>query len=73
MDKGIHYQGRRWGGSDIYNVDANYNSYETGSASYDYDNEDQKTTKLIYQEDTFDKVRMSKINHMISWNKEIIV
>ena len=40
---------------------------------YDYDNEDQKTTKLIYQEDTFDKVRMSKINHMISWNKESIV
>ena len=40
---------------------------------YDYDNKDQETTKLIYQEDTFDKVRMSKINHMISWNKEIIV
>ena len=40
---------------------------------YDYDNEDQETTKLVYQEDTFDKVRMSKINHMISWNKEIIV
>ena len=40
---------------------------------YDYDNEDEGVTKLIYQEDTFDKVRMSKINHMISWNKEIIV
>ncbi len=40
---------------------------------YDYDNKDQETTKLIYQEDTFDKVRMSKINHMINWNKEIIV
>ena len=40
---------------------------------YDYDNEDQETTKLVYQEDTFDKVRMSKINHMISWNKGIIV
>ena len=40
---------------------------------YDYDNKDQETTKLIYQEDTFDKVRMSKINHMISWNKGIIV
>ena len=40
---------------------------------YDYDNEDKGVTKLIYQEDTFDKVRMSKINHMISWNKEIIV
>ena len=40
---------------------------------YDYDNEDQETTKLVYQEDTFDKVRMSKINHMISWNKSIIV
>ena len=40
---------------------------------YDYDNEDQETTKLVYQEDTFDKVRMSKINHMINWNKEIIV
>lgn len=40
---------------------------------YDYDSEDQETTKLVYQEDTFDKVRMSKINHMINWNKEIIV
>ena len=40
---------------------------------YDYDNEDQEITKLVYQEDTFDKVRMSKINHMINWNKEIIV
>tara|TARA_B110000977_G_scaffold54087_1_gene73642 strand:+ start:684 stop:1523 length:840 start_codon:yes stop_codon:yes gene_type:complete len=40
---------------------------------YDYDNEDEGVTKLIYQEDTFDKVRMSKINHMINWNKEIIV
>ena len=40
---------------------------------YDYDNEDQETTKLVYQEDTFDKVRMSKINHMINWNKSIIV
>ena len=40
---------------------------------YDYDSEDQETTKLVYQEDTFDKVRMSKINHMISWNKESIV
>jgi hypothetical protein len=40
---------------------------------YDYDNKDQETTKLVYQEDTFDKVRMSKINHMISWNKSIIV
>lgn len=40
---------------------------------YDYDNEDQETTKLVYQEDTFDKVRMSKINHMISWNRGIIV
>lgn len=40
---------------------------------YDYDNEDQEITKLVYQEDTFDKVRMSKINNMINWNKEIIV
>lgn len=40
---------------------------------YDYDNEDKGVTKLIYQEDTFDKVRMSKINHMINWNKSIIV
>ena len=40
---------------------------------YDYDNEDQETTKLVYQEDTFDKVRMSKINNLINWNKEIIV
>ena len=40
---------------------------------YDYDKEDQETTKLVYQEDTFDKVRMSKINNLINWNKEIIV
>ena len=40
---------------------------------YNYDNADQETTELVYQEDTFDKVRMSKINNMINWNKEIIV
>ena len=40
---------------------------------YDYDSEDQETTKLKYYEDTYDKVRMSKINHMINWNKSIIV